>query len=708
MKVYDEKHIKNIVLLGGAKAGKTTLAETMLYEAGIIDRRGTVEEKNTVSDYHEIEHERGNSVYATTLHTEWRNYKINIIDTPGLDDFSGEIVSSLRVADTCVIVLNATHGVEVGTELIWQNIDTYKKPTIIAINQVDNEKADFQNTVDMAKESFGEAVTLMQYPFNAGSGFNAIIDLLKMVMYQFPVGGGKPEKLPIPESEKERAEQLHNELVEKAAENDENLMELYFEKGTLSEDELRSGLKIGMLNHDVFPVFCLSAKNNMGSGRMMGFIDNVAPSAIELYPEKTVSGEEVKCDVNEPTSLFVFKTLVEPYLGKITFFKVCSGVLEVGMELENAQTDVVERINQLYIMDGKNKNTVSKLVAGDIGATVKLKNTQTNHTLNAKGNKFAFTQMEFPSARIRTAIKAKDKQHEDKLSEVIKEIHEEDPTIEIEYSKELRQLILSGQGELHLAVTRWRLANIYGIEVDFITPKISYRETIQKVATSNYRHKKQSGGAGQFAEVTLTIMPYTAGMENPEGFNIRGKEEIDLEWGGKLVFYNCIVGGVIDARFLPSILKGVMEMMEEAPLTHSYARDICVLVHDGKMHSVDSNDISFKIAGNKAFKEAFINADPKLMEPIQNIQVLVPEDLTGDVMTDLQTRRAIITGVDSKGLYQSINAKVPLAELDRYSTSLKSITQGRASFNLEPAGFETVPYDVQAKLVSQSMVEEEV
>ncbi|MBT30909.1 MAG: elongation factor G [Thalassobius sp.] len=708
MKVYDEKHIKNIALLGGAKVGKTTLAETMLFEAGIIDRRGTVEEKNTVSDYHEIEHERGNSVYATTLHTEWRNYKINIIDTPGLDDFSGEIVSSLRVADTCVIVLNASHGVEVGTELIWNNIDAYQKPTIIAVNQVDHEKADFQSTVEMAKESFGDAVTLMQYPLNAGNGFNAIIDLLKMVMYKFPEEGGKPEKLPIPDSEKERANELHNELVEKAAENDESLMELYFEKGNLDEDELRQGLKIGMLNHDVFPVFCLSAKKNMGSGRMMGFIDNVAPSASELYPEKTLEGKEVKCDANEPVSLFVFKTLVEPYLGKITFFKVLSGSLEVGMELQNAQNDVIERINQLYIMDGKNKNTVNKLVAGDIGATVKLKNTQTNHTLNAKGETKAFKAMEFPGARIRTAIKAKSKQHEDKLSEVIKEIHEEDPTIEIEYSKELRQLILSGQGELHLAVTRWRLEHVYGIEVDFITPKISYRETIQRTATANYRHKKQSGGAGQFAEVTLTILPYTEGMDDPQGFNIRGKEIIDLEWGGKLVFYNCIVGGVIDARFLPSILKGVMELMEEAPLTQSYARDICVLVHDGKMHSVDSNDISFKIAGNKAFKDAFMHADPKLMEPVQDIQVLVPDDLTGDVMTDLQTRRAIITGIDSKGLYQAINAKVPLAELDRYSTSLKSITQGRASFALTPAGYENVPYDIQSKLVSQHLVEEEV
>ncbi|MBX2843697.1 MAG: elongation factor G [Flammeovirgaceae bacterium] len=706
MKVFDQKHIKNIVLLGAAKSGKTTLAETMLFEAGIISRRGTVEDKNTVSDFHEIEHERVNSIYATTMHTEWRNYKINIIDTPGLDDFSGEIVSSMRVSDTCVILMNTQYGVEVGTELIWNYVDEFKKPTIFAFNQVDNEKSNFQNSLDMAKSRFGDAVTLMQYPLNQGEGFNSIIDLLKMVMYKFPAEGGKPEKLPIPNSEKEKANELHNELVEKAAENDETLMELYFEKGSLEEDELRKGLKIGMLNHDVFPVFCLSAKNNMGSGRMMGFIDNVAPSANELYPEKTESGKEVKCDINQPASLFVFKTLVEPYLGKITFFKVYSGEIKIGQELINSQSDTVERINQLFIMDGKNRHSVEKLVAGDIGATVKLKNTNTNHSLHEKGFEVSFMPMKFPEPRIRTAIEPQSKNHEDKLAEVIREIHEEDLTIEIEYSKELKQLILSGQGELHLQVTKWRLSHIYGIEIDFLTPKIPYRETINKTASANYRHKKQSGGSGQFAEVTLTILPYHDGMADPEGFNIRKKEVIDLEWGGKLVFYNCIVGGVIDVRFLPSILKGVLEVMEEGPLTHSYARDVCFLVHDGKMHPVDSNDISFKIAGTKAFKQAFLEADPKLLEPIQNLEVLCPEELVGEVMTDLQSRRAIITGIDSKGIYQVINAKVPLAELNRYSTSLKSITQGRASFNLSYSGYELVPYDVQSKLVAENIVAE--
>ncbi len=701
MKVFDNKHIKNIVLLGGAKTGKTTLAETMLFEAGLINRRGTVEGKNTVSDFHEIEHERGNSVYATPLHTEWRGYKINIIDTPGLDDFVGEIVSSVRVADTCVLLVNAQYGVEVGTELIWNYIDQFKKPTILAINQLDHPKANFDATVESIRKSYGDAVALMQYPVNPGEGFNGIIDLLKMTMYKFPAEGGKPEKLPIPDNEKERAAQLYNELVEKAAINDENLMELYFEKGNLDEDELRQGLRTGMLKHEIFPVFCLSARQNMGSGRMMGFIDNVAPGAADMHPEETEDGKEIECKPDKPVSLFVFKTLIEPFLGKLTYFKVCSGEVETGMDLVNAQTGATERLSQLFIMDGNQRHPVNKLVAGDIGATVKMKDTHTNDTLHAKDSDVSFKPMVFPEPKIRTALVADSKNDEEKMSEVIKELHEEDPTLNIQFSKELKQLILTGQGELHLTVTQWRLANVYNLKVHFEDPKIPYRETIQKQATASYRHKKQSGGAGQFGEVHLTIMPYHEGMANPEGFNIRDKQVVDLDWGGKLVFYSCIVGGVIDARFLPSIMKGVMEKMEEGPMTGSYARDICVLVFDGKMHAVDSNDISFKIAGMQAFKQAFMEANPKLLEPVYDLEVLVPEELMGEVMTDLQTRRAIISGIDTKNQYQVIKAKVPLMEMGRYSNALKSVTQGRASFTLRFAEYAPIPYDLQKELIAK-------
>jgi elongation factor G len=701
MKVYDEKHIKNIALLGAPKSGKTLLSEDMIFESGIVRRRGTIEGKNTVSDYHEIEQERGNSVFATLLHTEWRDYKINIIDTPGFDDFAGEMVSSLRVADTCVMVINAQHGMEVGTELVWNYVDQYQKPTLFAINQVDHPKSNFDQALSSLRQRFGSAVTQMQYPVNQGESFNAIIDLLKMVMYRFPAEGGKPEKLPIPEQEKEKADELHNKLVEKAAENDEKLMEKYFERGTLDEDEMREGLKLGMIHHEVFPVFCMSAKKNMGSGRMMGFIDNVAPSPLEAKPELTDSGKEVPFDPSQPAVLFVFKSHIEPNLGKLSFFKVISGEVTTASELINRQTGAVERLHQLFIMDGKTRNPVDKLMAGDIGATLKLKDTHTNQTLHAKGNEVGINPIDFPGYRIRTAVVAHSKNDDEKIGEVLNKIHQEDPTLQVEYSRELRQLLVSGQGELHLMVCKWFLENVYKLHVDFVTPRVSYRETIRKPSSASYRHKKQSGGAGQFGEVYIKIEPYYEGMPEPTEFSIRGKEVVDLEWGGKLVFYNCIVGGVIDARFIPSILKGVMAKMEEGPITGSYVRDVRVMVYDGKMHTVDSNDLSFKIAGMMAFKDAFLKAEPQLLEPIYDMEIMVPEEIMGDVMGDLQTRRALIMGVDTKGNYQVIKARTPLAELGRYSTTLRSLSQGRASFSHKFADFVPVPVEVQQKLAKE-------
>ncbi len=702
MKVYDDKHIKNVVLLGAPKAGKTLLAEDMLFEAGIIHRRGSIEGKNTVSDYHEIEQERGNSVFATPLHTEWQDYKINIIDTPGFDDFVGEMISSVRVADTCVIVINAQYGVEVGAELIWNYINDFSKPTIFAINQVDHPKADFEMSLASLKEHFGSSVTQMQYPRNPGEGFNQIIDLLKMIMYEFPEDGGKPRKLPIPDDEIAKANRLHNELVEKAAENDEGLMEKYFEKGTLDEDELREGLKLGMIHHDIFPVFCMSAKRNMGSGRMMGFIDNVAPTPREAKPEVTVDGQEIEFNPDKPTVLFMFKSHLEPNLGKLSFFKVISGEVTINMELVNSQTGTTERLNQLFIMDGKTRTPVEKLVAGDIGATLKLKDTYTNQTLRSKGYDVTIRPIEYPAPRIRTAVVAQSKNDEEKIGEVLQKIHQEDPTVEVQFAKELKQLIISAQGELHLAVCKWFMENVYKLHIDFRTPRISYRETIRKPAVASYRHKKQSGGAGQFAEVHLKIEPWYEGMPEPTDYTIRGKEEIDLPWGGKLVFYNCIVGGVIDLRFIPSIQKGIMEKMEEGPITGSYVRDVRVMVFDGKMHPVDSNDISFKIAGMMAFKDAFMRAEPQLLEPMYDIEITTPEDVVGEVMGDLQTRRSMILGVDSKGGNQIIKARTPLAELDRYTTSLRSLSQGRASFSQQFAEFAPVPFEVQQRLAKQS------
>ncbi|MGB5321356.1 elongation factor G [Lutimonas sp.] len=701
MKIYDEKHIKNVAFVGAHNSGKTTLAETMLFEAGLINRRGTVEDKNTVADYHDIEHERETSIFATPLHTEWRNYKINIIDTPGLDDFIGEIASTMRVADSLVTVINAQQGVEVGTEIIWQYINKFSRPTLFVINQIDHPQANFDSSFQSIVNLVGNNAVKIQYPIIM-DGAQCIIDVLKMKMYKFKPEGGKPEKLSIPEAEKETADFLHNELVEKAAENDEELMELYFDKGTLNEDEMRAGIQKGMLHHELFPVFCVSALNDMGTGRLMGFIDNVAPAAADLKPEQSLEGNEVICKSSEPTALFIFKTFHEPNLGQLTFFKVKSGEVNQNDRLINSRNGEMESLNQLYIMDGKKRHPVNKLTAGDIGATLKLKNTETNDTLRSPKHEITIKPIIFPQPRVRKAVEAENKKDEEKLNEVLKKLHSQDPTVEIKFSNELKQQILSCQGELHLATIDWTLQNIYGIKAVFNQPRVAYRETIQRAATQSYKHKKQSGGSGQFGEVHLKIEPWYEGMEEPEGFNIRGKEEIDLKWGGKLVFYNCITGGVIDTRYLPAIMKGILEVMEEGPLTGSYARDIRVMVFDGKMHSVDSNDISFKIAGAHAFKAAFLDAKPKLLEPILDLQVKVPEELLGNVMTDLQSRRSIIMGMDSDGKNQIIKAKVPEAEMYQYSTSLRSQTQGRATFNTKFASFEPVPSNVQSELVQES------
>jgi len=699
MKIYDDKHIKNVVLVGAHNSGKTTLAETMLFEAGLINRRGTVEAKNTISDYHEIEHEKGNSVYATPLHTEWRNYKINILDTPGLDDFIGEVISSIRVADTVVTVLNGQYGVEVGTEIIWNYIDKYHKPTLFVINQIDHPNVKFEESFKSIKNLVGNNAVKIQYPFIV-DGAQCIIDVLKMKMYKFSAEGGKPEKLKIPKNQKEIADKLHNELVEKAAENDEELMELFFEKGSLNEDELRKGIKAGMLNHELFPVFCVSALNDMGSGRLMGFIDNVAPAAADLKPEQSVDGKEISFKKEAPTAVFVFKTVHQPNLGQVTFFKVMSGEVKLNDKLVNSRSGETETLNQLFIMDGKERKQVTKLTVGDIGASLKLKYTETNDTLAQEGTDVVIKPIQYPQPRIRRAVFAVNTKDEEKLSESLRKIHSQDPTVIISFSNETRQQILACQGELHLATIDWTLKNIYAVEARFEKPKISFRETIQRSSSANYRHKKQSGGSGQFAEVHMKIEPWMEGMEEPEGFNLRGKEQVDLPWDGKLVFYNCIVGGVIDQRYLPSIMKGILEVMEKGPLTGSYIRDVRVMVYDGKMHSVDSNDISFKIAGAHAFKEAFLNANPKLLEPAMELTLTVPEEMVGNVMTELQTRRSIIQGIDNSNNYQILRCIAPEAELFGFSTELRSLTKGRATFKSVFSSYQPVPANVQKDLVS--------
>ena len=709
MKVYQAHEIKNISLIGGAKSGKTTLAEAMLAEGGVISRRGTIAGKNTVSDYFPVEHEYGYSVFSTVLYTEWLGKKLNIIDCPGSDDFVGGAITSLNVTDTALMVVNAQAGVEVGTGNMFRYTEKYEKPVIFVVNQLDHERADFDKSLYSIKENFGSKAVVVQYPVSVGAGFNAVVDVLKMKMYQWKAQGGEPQVLDIPDSEKEKAEELHNVLVEAAAENDEALMELYFEEGSLNEDQMRSGIHKGLLARDVFPIFCVSAEKNMGIRRLMEFLGNIVPTVSEMPKPLTMKGEEIACDENGITTLFVFKTSVEPHLGEVSYFKVLSGKVCEGSDLINTTRGCKERLSQIFCVAGQVRTKVSEMVAGDIGATVKLRETKTNHTLNAKGADYQIAPIRYPDPRHRVAIKAVNESDDEKMGEALHRFHEEDPTWQVEYSKELKQVLVHGQGEFHLWTLKWRLEHNEGIKVDFGIPKIPYRETITKAARADYRHKKQSGGSGQFGEVHMIIEPYHEGMPDPTSYkfdgqefkiNVRAKDETELSWGGKLVFINSIVGGAIEARFLPAIQKGIMEKMETGPLTGSYARDIRVVVYDGKMHPVDSNEISFKLAGRHAFSEAFKNAAPKILEPIYAVEVLVPSDRMGDVMSDLQGRRALIMGMNSVKGFEKLEAQVPLKEMNGYSTTLSSLTGGRASFTMKFLEYRTVPGDVQTELLA--------
>ncbi|RAR70613.1 elongation factor G [Flavobacterium aciduliphilum] len=705
---FDSKHVKNVVLVGHTGSGKTTLIESMLFESGLINRRGTVLDKNTVADYTEIEHEKGKTFFSKLVNTKWKGYKINLLDTPGYDDFAGEIVGAMRVADCGVMVLNATMGVEVGTDIIWEYTEAYKLPMLLAVNHLDNEKSDFDKSVREAKNHFGTNVVVVQYPVNQGESFNAIVDVLNMVLYQYLKEGGKPEKLPIPDEEKERANQLHQELIETIAGNDETLMERYFEKGELDEDEMKLGLHHSLIKHEIFPIFCVSAKQNMGCGRIMSFIDNVCPSAYEMPKQKTIEGAEIECTETADAALFIYKTLSEPHIGDLSFFKVLSGKIKVGDELTNENTGQIERINQLFEVEGSKRTAVNELVAGDIGATLKLKDTHTNNTLHEKGKPIEIVPIEFPNPTLTVAVEGTKKGEEEKLSMALHQLVEEDPTIRVEVSAELRQTLIHCHGELHLAVIRWKLENALKLSVEFKAPKIPYRETIRKAAETIYRHKKQSGGAGQFAEVAMKIEPWYEEMPDPVGYSIRGKEVHDLPWGGKLVYYNCIVGGAIDARFHPSILKGIMEKMSEGPLTGSYVRDIRVIIFDGKMHTVDSNDLAFKTAGMMAFKENFHNADPLLLEPFHKIVIHAPEELTGAIMSTIQSHRAMVEGMDAEGHFSIVKALVPYAETQQLTSDLRALTQGRARFTLAFSHYDEVPFDLQKKLVSESKQELEL
>jgi len=711
MKVYETKNIRNIALIGGAKSGKTTLAESMLFEGKIINRRGTVEDHNTVSDYRQIETEKEHSVHSSFLHTVYNDTKVNIIDTPGFSDYVGETIAALSVADIAVFMVNGQAGVEATSETAWRQAETANSPLLFSVNQLDHHGANFDETVRSLKDYFGDKATIVQYPVNAGEGFNTIIDLVLMKQLKFKDDGGEPEISDIPDSEKAKAEGLHVALVEQAAEGEESLMEKYFENDTLSTEEIREGIRLGMISRTIYPILCSSAKHGIGTTRLMDFIVNSCPSP-DMMPEKEAKGgKSFKCSVSDPIALFVFKTSIEQHLGEVSFFKVYGGEIREGQDLVNARTNDKERISQLFVLNGKNREKIDKVLAGDIAVTIKLKEVSTGDTLtDPKIEGAAIPMFELPAALYTVAVKAENSNDEEKLAAVLNEMHKTDPTLGIEFSRELKQLLVKSQGEFHINTVKWYLNTIHKIDVELFAPKVPYRETITKPARADYRHKKQSGGAGQFGEVHLMIQPYFEGYKDPTDFPVRKSEEHNLTWGGKLIFNNCIVGGSIDARFMPAILKGIMERMNEGPLTGSYARDIVVYIYDGKMHPVDSNEISFKLAGRNAFSMAFKNAGPKIMEPIYDMVVRVPEDMMGSVMTDLQGRRAIIMGMDSEGKNQVIKAKIPLAEIQRYSTSISSLTSGRGTFSLSFDAYQQVPGDVQDKLLKEyeeSLKEEE-
>ena len=714
MKEYSTKDIRNGVLIGSAKSGKTTLSEAMLFEGKVIARRGTVEDKNTVSDNEEIEKINQRSIFATPLYAEFMNTKFNVIDAPGSDDFIGGAVSAFKVCENGILVINAQQGVEVGTDIFARYADKYKLPLIVAVNQLDSEKADWEKTIAEMKETFGHKPIIVQFPVNPGPSFDGFIDVLKMKYYHFKDDNGTREDLDIPANLMDEAETLRQELIEKAAEFDDTLMERFFENGSLTEDEIREGLGKGIRQGGVLPIFCLSGKKDIGVKRLMEFTIKTAISPAETK-FVTKDGNEVECNAGNPTSIFIYKTDVEPHLGEVSYFKVMSGHLTEGMDLENAETGDKERLSAIYAVAGAKKEKVSGLQAGEIGCTVKLRAGKTNVTLSQLGSGIAYEHIVFPASKYRCAIKAESQNDETKLGEALSKISAQDPTIIVEYSKELKQTILSGQGEQHINVCKWRLENEFGVKVVMFAPKIPYRETITKVATATYRHKKQSGGAGQFGEVSILICPIVEGVPFTNKFkidgkdvvlNVKTKEEFDLEWGGRLEFYNCVVGGAIDARFMPAILKGLNDKMTEGPLTGSYARDIRVFVYDGKMHPVDSNEISFILAARNAFKEAFRNAGPKIMEPIYNVEIMTPADYMGACMSDLQNKRALIEGMSSDKGFSVLKARVPLAELYRYSTTLSSLTSGAATFTMEFADYQPVPADVQTKLLAEYAAQE--
>lgn len=705
MNVYDVDHIRNVALVGHQGSGKTTLAEAMLYASGTINRMGSVEEGTTVSDYQPSERERQMSVFTSLLHAEWQGHKINVLDSPGYLDFISEVITALKVADTALFVIDAAEGVQVGTEQAWRYCAQTGTPSMFVLNKIDQEKADFHETVRQIQARYGRAATVVQLPGEKGS--RTIIDVLLMKQLRFGERGEMTEE-EIGDAYRAEAERLHNELVENIAENDEGLMELYFEQGTLSEDEMRKGLREAMIRHQLFPIFLTEAKANVGVTRLMSFIANVLPSPALMPPAHMESGTASYDPKADPIA-FVFRTMAEQHVGEYSFFRVHSGTLEPNMDLENAQTATVERLGQLFAINGREREPVGRLVAGDLGAVVKLRDTATNHTLRRKGSDAVRTPIAFPEPKMKVAIRPTKSGEEDKMAQGLHQIVKEDPSLHVEHDPALSQVTLAGQGEMHLEIARFRLKERFGVDIEFEKPRIGYRETVQGRARAAYRHKKQTGGAGQFADISMLVEPLTETFSPPEDIRVRDEVTVEMPWGSKIQYIDAIVGGVIDMRrFFGAIQKGVAEALQRGPIAGYPVGDVRVVIFDGGMHSVDSNENAFKTASRMCFREAFRQASPALLEPISNLEVLVPEEHMGDVLGDLNTRRARVQGMEAEGPFQKVIAQVPEAELYRYATALRSMTQGRGLHHAEFSHYEPMPRHVQDEIVAQGAELEEV
>ena len=685
MKNYAAKDIRNFAIVGHGGSGKTTLSEAMLSRSGKINRIGSIESGTTVSDYHHDEHQRQISIHSSPLHLEWDDIKFNLIDTPGYLDFIGEAISSLAVVDAAVIVVHAVNGIEVGTEQVWNYASNYKLPKIIVVNGLDREHTQFDQILQQAKSNFGSNVFPLQLPVNAGPGFNQVVDVLRSELITYSTdGSGKYSEEELPEEWQEKIKGLHEELIEYVAESDDTLLEKFFEEGGLSEEEMREGLHRAIQNQVFIPVFCTAATENIGVARLMDFISKYGSSPVDraTVQAENVNSEEtidVALDGSAPV-VHVFKTISEAHVGELSFFRVYSGSVSTGMDLQNTTRGNSERFGQMFLMNGKDRTSVPSLNAGDIGAVVKLKDTHTGNTLTGPSNKVKLSSVKLPNSNIHLGIRSRSKGDEERIAMGLSTIHEEDPTFIYRVDSELHQTVLSGQGELHLQVSIDRLKRKFNVDVETFKPRIPYRETIRGKGSSKYRHKKQSGGAGQFAEVWMRV------ESKPRGEGIE--------------FTHSLVGQSVDRVFVPSVEKGVNFACTDGVLAGYRVVDLKVDFYDGKQHPVDSKDIAFQMAGKQAFREAFMDAQPCLLEPILNIEIRVPDNFMGDVMGDMSSRRGKIIGMDAEGESQLIRAQAPQSEMYQYSTALRSLTGGRGIHSEEFSHYEEVPRDMETKVVA--------